>query len=317
MKSVTQGSSQTNERTRDQRQVAARVLALLATVLGLTCSLGLVPKHRATDSGAAALSEGLPPYWAWLEAEESNGGQAREWDRPVYAYSVIPGGVATRAELRQALAHDSVAASHYSGFHVAAAHPIWLERARQVYVSYRLGNRTYWTSKKVTLRAGELLLSDGANLVRSRCGNRISEVPLKPTAPTEPAEPVLNAPVLRRDALETTDWPAPPPSWTENPTPFLLAMAPPVSRSPAPGSAPFVPPFPVVPCCAGGLSSQTPTPPPTPPIVPPGPAEPPPIEPSQPPGAPPPVVPASEPQTLEMLVVALASLIVIAKLRRN
>lgn len=315
MKLVTQGTFQTNKKNRDQRQVAARVLALLVTVFGLACAFYLVPKDRDTNVGVPTVAADLPPYWAWLEAQESNATQARESGRPVYAYSVIPGGVANRAELTQALAHDAVAASHYSGFHAEAARPIRLERARQVYVSYRLGNRIYWTSKKVTLRPGELVLSDGMNLVRGRCGNRISEMPVKPTAPTEPAEPALNAPVLRRDPVETSDLPAPPPIWTENPTPFLLALAP-ISGSPAPGSAPFVPPFPFVPCCGGGLGSHSPTAPTVPPVEPPGPPTPPPTEPSQPPSAPP-VVSAPEPRTLEMLVVGLVILLAIVKLRRD
>jgi len=47
------------------------------------------------------------------------------------------------------------------------------------------------------------------------------------------------------------------------------------------------------------------------------PLEPPPTEPSQPPGPPPPVLPVPEPLTVEMLVLGLASVIVIVKLRRD
>jgi len=317
MKLAIQGSFQTNKNSRDQGQVGSRVLALLVTVFVLACGLCLPPKRGLTSSAVPAATEDLPPYWSWLEAEQANRTQIRTSDRPVYAYSVIPGGVSTREELKQALAHDAVAAAHYSGFHAEAARPIRLEGVRQVYVSYRLGNRIYWTTKKVTLHAGETVLTDGSNFVRGRCGNRISETPLGPTAPAEPTEPVMNAPIIRRDPLDTEDLPAPPPIWTENPTPFFLAMAPPITASPATGSAPFVAPLPFVPCCGGGVSAHTPAPPPAPPILPPGPPDQPPVEPSQPPGPPPPVVPAPEPGVWAMLVVGLAGVLAIAKLRNR
>jgi hypothetical protein len=318
MKWVTQGSFRTNKNNRDKRQVVVPVLELLAGLLSTFIVLAgasfLPGRDHPTDAGVPAVAADLPPYWGWLEGDASNTSQSREAGRVVYAYSVIPGGVKNSKELQLALAHDAVAASHYSGFHAELARPLRLHRVRRVYVSYRIGNRIYWTSKKVTLRVGETLLSDGANLVRGGCGNRISEAPLQPSAPSEPAEPALNAPIVRRDPVETTDLPAPPPIWTENPSPFVLALAP-IFGSPAQGSTPFIPPLGFAPCCGGGDRPKTPRLPPVPAVPPGPPTSPPPTEPSQPPSPPP--VSTPEPQTLVLLIVGLASAVMLVKFRRH
>ncbi len=51
-----------------------------------------------------------------------------------------------------------------------------------VYVSYRIGNKVFWTKHKLALRKGEAMLSDGTNMARTRCGNRISVLPVRPNA---------------------------------------------------------------------------------------------------------------------------------------
>ena len=319
MKSETQGSFATNGTIRGQRQAVILVLGLLVAVLILAGAVYFVPKGDVANTSVRAIAAELPPYWAWLEGIDAEPAELRDSGRPVYAYSVIPGGVMNGKELELALAHDPVAASHYSGFRPKLARPVRLDRTRQVYVSYRLGSRIYWTSKKVTLRVGETLLTDGTHLVRGRCGNRISEGPLRPVAPAEPSEPALNAPAVPRDPVELTNLPAPPPVWMENPRPFLSVMAP-ISTSPESGTVPLLPPFPFVPCCGGGVSPHVPATPPVPPRVPPAlPSVPPPTEPWQPPtppGPPPPPVATPEPHSLELLVVGLAILLVLVRLRR-
>jgi hypothetical protein len=53
-------------------------------------------------------------------------------------------------------------------------------------MSYRVGDRVYWTKEKVTLPQGEALLTDGRSLIRARCGNCISDTPQGPTSDAEP-----------------------------------------------------------------------------------------------------------------------------------
>jgi len=102
--------------------------------------------------------------------------------RPVYRNSVLRGGVRSAEELERRLAADPVAAKHYQGVRAAKLNPAVLEKPKTAYVSYRVGDRIYWTAKPVTLPVGEAVLTDGAETVRARCGNRLSDEPESPVA---------------------------------------------------------------------------------------------------------------------------------------
>lgn len=132
-------------------------------------------------------------------------------DRPVYPYSVIEGGAGDSQELRQAIDSDAVVASHFGGFDVARAKPVRLPVSKSFFVSYRKGDRVYWTRRKLTVPAGETVLSDGVNLARTRCGNRLAEDPREPIAPSEPTLVELDTPL--------------PPSTHSFPVPFDLLTA--------------------------------------------------------------------------------------------
>ncbi len=126
--------------------------------------------------------------------------------RKVYPYSVVPGGVRDTRALRKAVARDPVVAAHYSGFRLASARVVKLPTARSAYVSYRLGNKVYWTRKRLTLAKGEEVITDGEHLARTRCANRISETPDGKVSLEEPAEPDLERPV---EVLIPPEEPAP------------------------------------------------------------------------------------------------------------
>jgi hypothetical protein len=115
---------------------------------------------------------------------------------PYYRYSVIPGGAYTRQELEKALARDRVVAKHYTGFNISSAHPVTLDSDRFSYVSYRVGDNVYWTSRPIRLRKGETLLTDGVHWARTRCGNRLTDSPPeRSTAAKEPNDNLFEAPV--------------------------------------------------------------------------------------------------------------------------
>ena len=57
-----------------------------------------------------------------------------------------------------------------------------LDADREAYVSYRKDERIYWTKNKVRLHKGELVLTDGQTVIRSRCGNQVCETPQSPVA---------------------------------------------------------------------------------------------------------------------------------------
>lgn len=163
-------------------------------------------------------------------------------ERSVWPYSVVPGGAQSGTELQDALSRDPVAAAHYAGFNAKSTRVIRLASDRQAFVSYRLGNRIYWTAHKVTLHAGELLLSDGKNLARTRCGNRLSESPATPIHPVEPPASVMNAPIapyFPELALEPL---AGDPVWIDSPfTIASLSNRPVLDTSPSPNGNPLFP----------------------------------------------------------------------------
>jgi hypothetical protein len=153
----------------------------------------------------------------------------------VYPYSVIPGGARSSKELGAALRIDDVAREHYADFNVAAARIIRVAADRKAYVSYRKGDKIFWTRKQVKLHAGETLLSDGEHLARTRCGNRVSAVPRSPVSPDEPEETAGDVPVGPRVPVTASDanlaWPV----WTESPDAGIVLTAVNLSALPMPG----------------------------------------------------------------------------------
>jgi hypothetical protein len=129
--------------------------------------------------------------------------------RPVYLHSVIPGGVASAEELRQAMEHDPVVAKQFAGFDFQRAHLVQVSGKQAMHVAYRMGQKVYWTRKKVKLHPGETLISDGKIVARTRCGNRIAMTPLGPPALTEPADADLNQPLFANDMVTPAAEPRP------------------------------------------------------------------------------------------------------------
>jgi len=115
--------------------------------------------------------------------------------RRIYPHSVIPGGVRERSELEAAIAQDPVVRTHYADFDLGEAHLVRLNREKLVHVSYRVREKIYWTKKQVRLGDGEMLVSDGQNFARARCGNRVSVLAQEPTLPEEPTEEILETPI--------------------------------------------------------------------------------------------------------------------------
>jgi hypothetical protein len=99
---------------------------------------------------------------------------------------VIRGGAYSAAELDAALRADPTAAAHYAGFDRSRTRIARASASTAVYVSYRQGNRIYWTRRKVRLAANEALLTDGTHTARARCGNRVSLTPPEPAQAGEP-----------------------------------------------------------------------------------------------------------------------------------
>jgi hypothetical protein len=110
--------------------------------------------------------------------------------RAIYPYSVVPGGVASREEVEDSMAQDTAVAEHYRGIHLGRLEPVRLSATIRVYASYRNAGGIHWTRQAVRVLKGELVLSDGVNLIRGRCGNRLAFLPPEPL----PHAPALSAP---------------------------------------------------------------------------------------------------------------------------
>jgi hypothetical protein len=124
-------------------------------------------------------------------------------DRPVYPYSVIPGGVEDAKELKWVAEHDPIVAAHYAGFDYDHARIVRLTLAQTVYLSYRIGNHIYWTRHRLTLHKGEKLLTDGKITARVRCANRVEQLPQQAASENEPPAVKFDQPIGTGTALQT------------------------------------------------------------------------------------------------------------------
>ena len=133
--------------------------------------------------------------------------------RPNFPYSVIPGGAYSPAELRYANHRDHLVREHYADFDLSSARLVTLTDDRYQYVSFRLRDRIYWTRNKLRIPRGEVLLTDGRNYARTRCGNRLSSKPKPNTTAQQPSERLLSLPPFSPGQLKKGEVklaPAPP-----------------------------------------------------------------------------------------------------------
>ena len=294
--------------TIDRRRLGAIAVLLLDAFL-LAVFLAPAKARQIENTYTPVFSSVFEPSSFNFDAAEDN---SPTENRSFYPYSVIPGGAKTALELRNAVANDAVVRAHYADFKMAGTRVERLEKPQAFYVSYRIGSAIFWTKNQLMLPAGERVLTDGSNMARTRCGNRLSVVPVAPVSDVEPSPEAMEAPaggVLLASIVAT---------------PAELPIAPPLATmiAPVPGAAPpasgFTPPFfPYFPFVPGGAPPPQGTPgTPTPPIIPPpsGPTPPatPPVAP--PPPATPPVA-TPEPSVVLLLAAGFGCLLVLKKLR--
>ena len=251
----------------DRRRLGALAIVILEGVLvsaALPYNYGHGPRSSTIRNIPAASTQAPADRDLTAAAPE-----LVQTDRALYPYSVIPGGVKNSGELRNAVAHDDVVARHYSDFDISKARVARLSEARSVFVSYRVGSRIFWTKNKLTIPAGETVVTDGEHTARTRCGNRLSEVPVGPVLKEEPSPVAMEIPAdggLMAAPEELAEIPLAVPPTTSIVVPEH-----------APGSI-FIPPVvPIVPFSSSsftqGVPPATPPPPPQPPISTPEPSD--------------------------------------------
>jgi hypothetical protein len=117
-----------------------------------------------------------------------------EEKRKVYPYSIGAGGARTVQEAKRAMS-DPAVQFHYAAFDLKNLRQVTLTSDLVGYVSYRYGDKIFWTTKKLRLKAGETVFTDGQHIARGRCLNCYSAMPMMPTRRTEPSESTLDSPV--------------------------------------------------------------------------------------------------------------------------
>jgi hypothetical protein len=115
-------------------------------------------------------------------------------NRKVYPYSIVPGGAENLLQAKRAMT-DPAIKDHYADVNLSQLKEVKLATNLSGYVSYRWGEKIYWTSKPITLRAGETVFTDGQHIVRGRCLNSYSARRMLPIRPSEPTEKILDAPI--------------------------------------------------------------------------------------------------------------------------
>ncbi len=284
----------------DRRRVGALAVLFLEIVLvSVALPYNYGEAHRtSTDWNASTAWKQVSAGSDWLAPVP----ELRKTDRVLYPYSVIPGGVTSSAELRNAVAHDEVVAQHYSDFDLRDVRLARLQEARAVFVSYRVGSHIFWTKNRLRLPAGETVVTDGEHMARTRCGNRISEVPVGPVLIPEPSPEAMEIPAdggLLAAPESAMELPLTVP-------PMTAIVVPPQT----PGSIfiPIIPPiFPIggSPSSPGAPRGGLPPPNSPPPSGPPPPTSAPPPS-GPPPPVPPPAVSTPEPSDFLMLMAGIA-----------
>ena len=177
-------------RYRRRRRRAAAALITITVIVALASAVAALieafPRHHQR-----AISE---PARSLPEAKRNGAAAATVRPRPVFRHSVVDGGVYSAEELSDAARRDPVVGRHYQVIMAGNVRTEIVAAERLAYMSYRRGNQIYWTSRKVRLPAGETILTDGVSDVRARCGNRLSSVPMEPTADDEPTDAEFDGP---------------------------------------------------------------------------------------------------------------------------
>jgi PEP-CTERM motif len=191
-------------RRHQRNRLYRRVILCSVFLLGGLAGAALLPFDFASYLRSSLTSQ-PPAQWsntdvhrdlAFMASPDSETQQrSAKPARPVYPYSLVPGGVHDPKELEQAFEHDPVLASHYKDFDFRRARVVELSEDRTVYVSYRIAGHVYWTTKRVLLRKGEKVITDGKMTLRTRCGNQVSENARNEVSPQEPSIAKMEDPV--------------------------------------------------------------------------------------------------------------------------
>jgi hypothetical protein len=166
------------------------VIVVVGSV-GLTLALLAAAFGLKSTSGQTALPSEDPPVTALpdaaaLESSLLPADMAAMPQPPNYRYSVVAGGVHSTADVTNAVRRDPVVRAHYAGVSLSSLRMTQTPARREAYMSYRIGDRVYWTSRKIVLAEGEAVITDGVTTIRARCGNLFADEAMAPVSADEP-----------------------------------------------------------------------------------------------------------------------------------
>jgi hypothetical protein len=223
-----------------------------AVLLGLG-ALAMAWSDRGSERLSATVIVPAAVQQHFTGAEGPGAGDA---SRPIYPMSVIPGGALSVAELREYLKTDAVARQSFEAHARRAGDPKLLdhlvvrrvEKPARMYSQLRKGTKLCWTSRPVTVEAGESgFYSERSDdlVARARCGNvmvmtvpagemRVAPPPSQPIGYTPPSVQVIPESGTRPPA-ET-----PPAVMVAGERGVMLPMV-------VPPTVPQIPPIPTIP----------------------------------------------------------------------
>jgi hypothetical protein len=231
----------------DLPKFAGVLLALVSLAAGLLAPAVVSPRSLPFRSHTALLFHRATPVAYVTTMVE------QQVKRKVYPYSIVPGGAEDVRQAKLSMS-DPAIKGHYAGIDLAHLKQVKLTANLSGYVSYRWGDKIYWTAKRITLRVGETVYTDGTHIVRGRCLNCYSALPMSPIRPHEPTEAVLDSPVempltvysFPRLPLIAPELPIPPGELTPV-VPVLTALAPTAALGKIPRGGFWFPLIPIIP----------------------------------------------------------------------
>jgi len=179
-----------HHRRRRRRSSSRRQLLWLAVALCIAGVSVATTAQRVRQHRIATAPEPAQDVWGFDDIADSPAAQPA---RPVYRYSVVPGGVYSATELSEAIKRDPVVDAVYRTVSERGVRSETVPANRLAYMSYRIGDQIYWSKHQIALHRGEAILTDGVTTIRGRCGNGISLDPMLPTSEEEPAPVELEA----------------------------------------------------------------------------------------------------------------------------
>jgi hypothetical protein len=178
------------ERVRRRRFVAGTIVTIILM------AGSLIWLSRTPRVAVATEAEHAPEALVAITTQPVDGAPDASTEAVVYPYSIIPGGAADAAALREAIDADPVVRAHYANFDLSRTHVVRLTAPQVAHVSYRIGDDVFWTKKPLLLKTGETLLTDGQHYARTRCGNQLAASPGAVSA-DEPPSGAFDSPLQR------------------------------------------------------------------------------------------------------------------------